>query len=377
MILRNNASKRKSAQREEPEEESEQEETTTSSETLPGTLPISQEGAAASSSSSTSSSSASASAPTSLAHSQPSSTSSSSGLPAEALTPRGAAHGTGRLSRRPQAKRQRRAAANRMGSQQAQDSNRNQRSEADPQQRPSTTDQAENSIESSTTPTLHTARDPVPPQNSEESTQHSGLDAQNSGSPRALNHDNMFETFMQQQERQTREAREARIREEQRLKAEQDQQALERERAEKEAEAQRQQAREAAILRETQEQSQREAYVPLRFFASGDPTGWLPQEHLNAEIQMRIIESVGKLRSVGTQLERVLEIDRLTIGNDRHLYEYTHESFPDDRSPHGVQKRTLLALKTESGNVLEGSSVEECESEAVLRERLLPSKRAG
>ena len=282
--------------------------------------------------------------------------SSSTRIPLDATTPRGQTHGTGRLSNREPPRPLQRAIPNRMAPPDPIGSNRIQ-------------DSAGSSIEQPLpTPVIETRGREVPPTGGSSRVPPIGGSsapppisegaALLSGSHPGLHSDPLLETFTQQQERQNREAHEARLREEQRLKEEQDRQALARRREEQEAEAQRRRARDEALQTEARDATLRDAYIPLQQFARGNPIGWLPQEQLNSEIQMKILESVSNLPTVGTQLERVLAIDRITIGDDRTVYEYTHASVPG-QEPHGLQKRTLLAFHQEASNALEGSSVEE------------------
>ena len=153
-----------------------------------------------------------------------------------------------------------------------------------------------------------------------------------------------IEDFLQRAEREKREAAAAE-REQARVRAELEaKERQEEEQRAKEAEDAAHRSRQERILKELEDERTHGHRLPLQHFTRGDPTHWLPQEVLNGKIHLAIIETVKNLTAVGhDRLPDVLEVDRLTIGDDRNQYEFNHEGTPG-QTPHSVQRRTLLAI---------------------------------
>ena len=166
-------------------------------------------------------------------------------------------------------------------------------------------------------------------------------------------------SYLDTQARELREREEKERADRRKQEAIQAQQRKEEELREKAAERAAHKSREERILKELAEEEQRgRTPCSLQHFAPGDPIGWLPHETLNAKIHLAIVESVQHLTEVGDRLVHVLEVDRLTIGNDASIYPFHHLEVPG-QDTHSIQRRTMLAISSEADNIFTGSSVEE------------------
>jgi hypothetical protein len=270
------------------------------------------------------------------------------------LTPRGIPLGNGRLTRENRAPASAIATPGQQvhtqpqaGSEERGSSNRNSSSSQEPSQQG--TSIAEGTTLPSSQPTSNQDRAALRTPNPGSSSSNP-----NRGSGRIE-----ISSFIETEQQRLREARAA-DRERERQHAERlEQERREQEQRDKEADDAAHRARQERILKEIEEEEQNgNRPLPLQHFAQGDPSRWLPHERLNSKIHLAILDYVQRLKEVGDKLVQVMEVDRITIGDDLNSYPFNHESIPGQAS-HSVQRRTLLAISSQAGNIFAGSTTEE------------------